>query len=576
MFSDKKLGEIEEKRRQWEETTYRAAVGKFRASPEENRFYTPLDVRQYDFLEKVGFPGEYPFTAGEYAAKSPGSPEIEDKERVLTQATLYYSGYGTAEDTRDYYLQMQSMGQKVGPSLAFDLPTQLGLDSDDPLALGEVGRTGVAIDSLRDVEVLYDAFTGQLDLDRIASSWTINAPASILTAMYVALAKKRSIPLEKLRGTPQNDILKEYIARGTYIFPPRAAMRLTRDMMVYLTEHMPLFNLMTVAMSHVQSAGANPEEAIGIVISNGIAYVQTGIEAGLDVDVFVKRLPFLSGAISTMDVYRGIAGARAFRRIWAKVMKERFGAKDPRSWIPRGHWGVGVSGSVMVPQRCLNNLTRAVIAGVADAMAGGRITMTCFDEPLELGHSLEARQLNYDAERIIRYEAKLLDVMDPWAGSYFMEALTDEVEEKALKIIDDIDKMGGAVAAVEAGHQFRICARSAYERHRQVFDGERIVVGVNRFTGPHEIDVPVVRHHPYDAGRRENAEERQLVTVREVKRNRDNAVVERCLKAVEEAARDEKANLMPAFIDAVEAYATIGELCGRLTKVFGSYRGPTL
>jgi len=576
IFSQEKLKDIEEKRREWEKGTYQAALDRMHAAREENRFYTPLDIKDYDFLEKEGFPGQYPFTAGEYAAKSPGSPEIEDSERLLTQATLYYSGYGTPEDTRDYYKQMQAMDQRVGPNLAFDLPTQLGLDSDNPVALGEIGRTGVAIDSLRDMEVVYEAFVNNLDLDKIASSWTINAPASIITAMYAVLAKKRGIPLSKLRGTPQNDILKEYIARGTYIFPPRPAMRLTRDMMVYLTKHMPLFNIMTIAMSHIQSAGADSEGLVGIVISNGIAYVQMGIDAGLDVDVFVKRLPFLTAACTTVEIYREIARARAFRRMWAKVMKERFGAKDPRSCMPRGAWGVGVSGSAMVPQRCLNNLTRAVIIGVADAMAGGRATMTCYDEPLELGHSLEARQLNYDAERIIRYEAKLLDVMDPWAGSYFMEALTDEVEAKAWKIIHEIDKMGGAVAAVEAGYQYRVCARGAYERHRKIFNGERIMVGVNRFVGPHELDVPINRHHPYDAMRRENAEERQIANLKELKRNRNNKNIEVNLKRLEEAARDETANLMPLLIEAVEEYATLGEICSSLIKVFGTYRGPGL
>jgi methylmalonyl-CoA mutase N-terminal domain/subunit len=262
--------------------------------------------------------------------------------------------------------------------------------------------------------------------------------------------------------------------------------------------------------------------------------------------------------------------------MWAKVMKERFGAKDPRSCMPRGAWGVGISGSAMVPQRCLNNLTRAVIIGVADAMAGGRATMTCYDEPLELGHSLEARQLNYDAERIIRYEAKLLDVMDPWAGSYFMEALTDEVEAKAWKIIHEIDKMGGAVAAVEAGYQYRVCARGAYERHRKIFNGERIMVGVNRFVGPHELDVAITRHHPYDATRRENAEERQIANLKELKMNRNNENVEANLKRLEEAARDETANLMPLLIEAVEAYATLGEICSSLIKVFGTYRGSSL
>jgi methylmalonyl-CoA mutase N-terminal domain/subunit len=574
-FSPEELREIEEGRRAWEESTYRTSLERLGESKDENRFYTPLDIKDFNFVEKVGFPGQPPYTAGEYAVKMPGSPEIEEKAS-LTQSTFYYSGYGTPEDTRDYYKQMQAIGQRVGPNLAFDLPTQLGLDSDNPLAVGEVGRTGVVIDSLRDMEVVYEVFVNDLDLDKIASSWTINAPASIITAMYIVLAKKRGIPLNKLRGTPQNDILKEYIARGTYIFPPKPAMRLTRDMMVYLTKNMPLFNLMTVAMSHIESAGVKPEELVGIVISNGIAYVQTGIEAGLDVDVFVKRLPFLAGAPTTVEIYKEIARARAFRRIWAKVMKERFGAKDPRSCMPRGAWGLGVSGSAMVPQRCLNNLTRSVIIGVADAMAGGRVMLTCYDEPLELGHSLEGRQLNYDAERIIRYEARLLDVRDPWAGSYFMEALTDEVESKALEIIHEIDKMGGAVAAVEAGYQYQICARSSYEQYKKIFNGERIIVGVNRFVGPHELDVTIERHHPYDATRRENAEERQLASLGEVKRNRSNEKVQATLKRLEEAAKDEAVNLMPLLVESVEEYATLGEICGTLGKVFGKYGGTRL
>ena len=577
-----KLDEIERRRKNWEETILKPAMARLGQKEASTKFYAPLDVKDHDFLENVGFPGEYPFTAGIYPTRVGGRPSIGGAQYGEVAPTLVragrYAGYGTAEDTRDYYKVMVSRGQEVGPNLAFDLPTQCGYDSDDPRAVGEVGMTGVAVSTLRDFEVIYEAFTGDMDLDKIATNWTINAPANVIIAMYVALAEKRGIPPSKLRGTPQNDILKEYVARGTYIFPPKHGMRMMRDSIVYCTKNMPLFNWTGCGAAHLRWAGGTGVQVAALSLCIGAAYVQLGINAGLNVDDLVLRMTFLQPIGGGREFFKEIALARAIRRMWAEMMRERFGTKNPRSWIMRASSWATKAEQYTTKQRPLNNLIRGVIGGVMSCLSGGTPAnglMMPYDEPLGLGHSEEGWQLNLDASRIIQYESKLTEVMDPLAGSYYVEALTDETEEEIWKVVKDIEVRGGIVAAIEQGYIHNMLARSAYGWQRGVENGENTIVGENEFTDKGEIEVITGRRlesHLYDVDKMATAEERQLDNLAKVKRERNNNEVQACLKRLKEAAQDDSANLMPSILDAVKAYASIGEICGALREVFGEYQ----
>ena len=574
MFNKERMADIQRKRREWEQGTLRRSLERFGLNENPTTVYTPADVQGFDFLEKVGFPGEYPFTAGIHPFSVPGA---SGSGYFVSGGGLVragdYSGYGRAEDTRDFYQYMTAHHRVGGPNIAFDLPTQCGYDSDDPVARGEVGKAGVAVDTLRDFEVIYEAFTGENDLDNIASNFTINAPANIIIAMYIALAGKRGIPLYKLRGTPQNDILKEFVARGTYIFSPKPSMRMIRDTITYCTRHMPRMNTISICGYHMREAGATASQVLGFTMSNAIAYVQLGIEAGLDVDLFVPRFSFLNFG-GSMDFFREIALNRAARRMWAKIMRQRFGAQNPRSWILRVNTAAHIGNVSTTVQRPLNNLARSVIGGIASALSGGGGDVRPrYDEPLGLGHSIEAYQLQADARRILEFECKLCEVIDPLAGSYYVEALTDEVEEEAWEFIHRIDAMGGAVAAIESGYMQREIARSAYEYQKGIEAGERVIVGVNRFIGEGELEVLPSRvvEHPYDPVKRAQAEERQIANLARVKRERDNEVVNGTLRQLKEAAWDEEVNLIPPILEAVKAYATIGEICSVLREVFGEY-----
>ncbi len=561
---------IENAKREWEEGPLRQMLARYGVKAAPDRFYSPLDIKDRHFLEKVGFPGQFPFTAG----ICPSSIGLGEFYRLGP-----YSGYGTPEDCRDYYRHMASIGRRDSPYLAFDLPTQVGYDSDDPMARGEVGRVGVAVDTLRDFEVIYEAFTGDADLDKIGGDWVINAPANIILAMYIALAEKRGIPLTKLRGSPQNDILKEYVSRGLYIFPPRPSMRMVRDTITYCIRHLPLFIPIWISGGHhPRHSGATPAQALAFAFSFAIAYAQLGIDAGLDVDEFLPRFYFL-GFAGSIEFFKEIALHRAKRRMWAKIARDRLKAKNPASWVMHGGDRAGTGSIATTVQRPLNNLTRGVIGGVACALSGGYLGNRGggypYDEPLGLGHSLEAQQLTKDAGRIIEFEARLTDVVDPFAGSYFMEALTDEIEAEAWDIIGKIDAMGGAVAAIENGYIEREIAKSAYQWQREIESGERAVVGVNKFTGEEELEVTTNRlvPHPYDPERIAGAEERQIANLVKVKSERDNQRVVSTLRQVREGARDENVNLMPVILEAVKAYATLGEICGVLREVFGEYQG---
>ena len=570
MFDKDRLAEIERRRKKWEEGTLKQALERLGMTESPRKLYTPLDIKDFDFLEKVGFPGEYPFTADVYATPALAVAMGGAAPTRLVRAGMY-SGYGTAEDTRDYY---KSSGRVGGPNIAFDLPTQCGYDSDSPMARGEVGKVGVAVDTLRDFEVIYENFVGNNDLDRIASNFTINAPCNIILAMYIALAEKREIPPAKLRGTPQNDILKEFVARGTYIFPPRPSMRMIRDTITYCTEHLPLMNTISICGYHMREAGATGPQVLAYTFSNAIAYVQLAIDAGLDVDVFLPRFTFLNFG-GSMELFKEIAVNRAGRRMWAKIVRERFGSKNPRCWILRQVAAGGSGEATKTVQRPLNNFTRAVLGGVASALSGGvPFTGFPYDEPLGLGHSLEGWQLNVDAMRIMTLEAKLCEVTDPLAGSYYVESLTDQVEEEAWREIEKIDAMGGAAAAIEKGYMQREITKSAYQFQRALETGERVIVGVNQFTGEQELEVLPSRlvEHPYDPQKRAAAEEKQKANLAGVKRERDNESVQACLNRLDEAARDEEVNLIPPILEAVKAYATLGEMCHVLRGVFGEYQ----
>ncbi|MCD6153973.1 MAG: methylmalonyl-CoA mutase [Syntrophobacterales bacterium] len=565
--------------KEWNDKVVKPALKRFNLEANPQKFYTPRDVKNFDFLEKVGFPGSYPYTAGSYAflplqAGQKGGGHIPSGPGMKRAGR--YSGFGTSEDYRDYHKQMQAMGAKGGPNIAFDLPTQCGYDSDSDQASGEVGKVGVCVDTLRDFETIYEAFTGENDIDRIASNFTINAPANIIIAMYVALAEKRGIPMEKLRATPQNDILKEYIGRGTYIFPPEHSMRMVRDSIVFFTKYLPHVNINSIGGYHMREAGCTRNQDLAFSMANAAAYFQLGIDAGLDIDSFAPKFTFNSFG-GSMEFYDEVAFQRAARRMWAKLLKNRFGAKNPRSMLIRLPMGANMGFSNTTIQRPLNNLTRSVVGAMAAAMSGSAPNaQPPFDEALGLGWSMEAIQLSEDAGRILQLEAKLCDVADPFAGSYFMEALTDEIEEAAWEGLNKIDSLGGAAAAIE--YMRGEVAKSAYERQQRIEAGEDLIIGVNCYTGDNEIEVSVNRsvEHPYDATKREMAEQHQLARLAEVKRTRNSKDVTRHLGELESAAKNEETNLLPIIIECVKSYATIQEICDVLRNIFGEYKASSI
>jgi methylmalonyl-CoA mutase N-terminal domain/subunit len=573
------MHDIDVARAAWESETLGPVLRRFGLDAPPDRFYGPDDVPDLDFLRDIGFPGEFPFTAGTYPTDSAASGGRGTggipQGRGLVRAGRY-SGYGAPEDTAEYYRSMIGLGQTAGPNLAFDLPTQCGYDSDAPLAIGEVGRTGVAVDSMDDFRTIYAPFTGTVEIDRVASNWTINAPAIVIVAMYYLLAQERGVDTQRLRATPQNDILKEFIARGTYIFPPRPSLRLVRDVFLFATEHLPAMNLVSAGGYHMREAGATREQDLGFSMANAIAYLETGVAAGIDIDVLAPRVSFNAFG-GSLELFREVAFQRAARRMWAGIVRDRFGARNPRSWLLRQPNGAHMGFYNATVSRPLNNLTRAVIGGVASALSGyAPVVEPPFDEALGLGWSREGMQLSEDAARILMYEARLTDVRDPLAGSYYVEALTTESEAAARAVVDDITEQGGAVAAIESGYMPDAVARSAVERARALESGQRLVVGVNAFTGPEEITVEVRQTaHPYDAERLARAEARQTAKLQALRRRRDGTGLVRALSELEQAAGDDEIPLVPAVIDCLRADATLGEICDALREVFGEYRSTT-
>ncbi len=574
------LKKLQEQKEKWEENVLKKRAERFTIPQSPTRFYTPLDIEEFEFSEKVGFPGQYPYTAGSTpfdfwrayareAALSGYRPEWGGAGGVGK-----YGGFGTAEDYRDYLLRMQAMGRTGGPNMAFDLVTQCGYDSDSPFADGEVGRVGVAIDTFRDFETIYEPYTGALEIDKVPSNFTINAPAAVIIAMYAVLAEKRGISPGVLRGTPQNDILKEFIARGTFIFPPGPSMRLFRDTCVFCTTHMPRFNVNSMGGYHIREAGATRVQDLAFSMANAAAYIQAGVDGGLAVDAFAPKFTFNAFG-GSMEIYHEIAFQRAARRIYARMMKERFHANHPKSMQIRQPITAHIGCSSTTLQRPLNNLPRGVVGGIAAGMSGGMPgVFPPFDEPLGLGHSQEAVQLQLDATRILIYEAKVADVNDPWAGSCFMESLTDEIESQAEAEMEKIEGMGGAVAAIENGYMQKAIAKSAYQRQKDIESREELVVSVNCFTGENEINVSVNREveATYDPERMKSAERRQVEKLAQLKRKRDGTVVLSLLSALRDRAKDESVNLMPDICECVKNDVSLQEICDTLRDVFGEFQ----
>lgn len=522
-----------------------AAKNPERQNLAHNRLYTPLDLEGFDYERDLGFPGEYPFTRGVQPTMYRG--------RFWTMRM--YAGFSTAEESNKRYRYLLESGG-TGLSCAFDLPTQIGYDSDDPIAEGEIGKVGVAIDTLKDMEILFD----QIDLGKVSTSMTINAPAMILLAMYIAVAEKQGVSADKLNGTIQNDILKEYAARGTYIFPPKPSMRLITNIFEYCSQNVPQWNTISISGYHIREAGSTAAQEIAFTIADGIAYVDAAIKAGMNVDDFAGRLSFFWNAHN--NVLEEVAKFRASRRVWAKVMKERFGAQSPKSWMLRVH--TQTAGSMLTAQQPDNNIIRVALQTAAAVMGGTQSLHTnSRDEALALPTEDSVR-IALRTQQIVAYESGLADVVDPLGGSYYVEALTDKIEKECWDYIKKIDELGGATAAIEKGYIQKEIQESAYRWQMEVENKQRIIVGVNQFQIKEKTPEGLLR---VDA----SVGEFQKNKLAKVKAGRDNAAVKEALAKLEAAAKDENTNLFPFVLAAVKTYASLGEICGVLRKVFGEY-----
>jgi methylmalonyl-CoA mutase N-terminal domain/subunit len=550
--------DLKHRKDEWEQTTLNKTLSKF---PERkdyfttssdlplDRFYVPDDAHADadHYMEQLGFPGEYPFTRGVQPTMYRG--------RLWTMRQ--YAGYATAEETNARYRFLLDAGQ-TGLSVAFDLPTQIGYDSDDPMALGEVGKVGVSIPTKRDMARLFEG----IPLDRVSTSMTINAPAAILLAMVIAVGKEQGVDPKKLRGTVQNDILKEYIARGTYIFPPKPSMRLITDLFAYCAQEVPHWNTISISGYHIREAGSTAVQEVAFTLANGIAYVQAALDAGLGVDDFAPQLSFFFNAHN--NFLEEVAKFRAARRLWARIMRERFGALDPKSWSLKFHTQTG--GSTLTAQQPDNNVVRVTLQALAAVLGGTQSLHTnSSDEALALPTEA-AVQVALRTQQIIAHESGVADTIDPLAGSYLIEHLTDEIERHACDYIERIDAMGGALRAIEVGFVQGEINDAAYAYQRAVESGDQVVVGVNQFTtdGDESAGREILRVDPAI----EAAQRAKLAALRA---ERDHDRVRDLLGHLDTAARGTD-NLMPLFVMCVEADVTLGEICGVLRGVFGEYR----
>ncbi len=541
-------------RDRWRETTRakaRAAAPERRsrfstASDIEVRdLYTPADISELDEDRDLGRPGEFPFTRGVQATMY--------RSRLWTMRQ--YAGFASAEETNRRFRYLLEQGQ-TGLSVAFDLPTQMGFDSDAPEAEGEVGRVGVPIDSLADMEVLLEG----LPLGEVSTSMTINATAPILLALYVSVAERKGVERSRISGTTQNDILKEYIARGTYIYPPRPSMRLVTDVFEFCARELPRWNTISISGYHMREAGATAAQELAFTLADATAYVEAAVDRGLDVDEFAGRLSFFFAAWS--ELFEEVAKFRAARRMWARIVRDHFGASNPRSMLCRFH--VQTAGSSLTAQSIDNNVVRTTIQALAAVLGGAQSLHTnSRDEALALPTE-EAARLALRTQQILAYEAGVTETPDPLAGSYFVETLTNELEAAAQAYLDEIAAMGGTLAAIESGFQQRQIQEAAYRVQQEIESGDQIVVGVNRFRDETTATPPLQRIDP-------EVERRQVESVRRVRAERDPAAWERALARLEEAARGDE-NVMPALLEAVAAYATVGEISDRLRTAWGTHR----
>lgn len=547
-----------EKKAVWEEKVLNKSLAKAPESRETfrtgsgdviNRLYTPEDVENIDYDSEIGYPGQYPFTRGYQPTMYRG--------RHWTMRM--YAGFATAEESNERYKFLVDQGS-TGLSVAFDLPTQIGYDSDHSLAEGEVGKVGVAIDSLKDMEILFDG----IPLDKVSTSMTINAPASVLLAMYIAVAEKQGVSADKLRGTIQNDILKEYIARGTYIFPTEPSMRLITNIFEYCSKEVPLWNTISISGYHIREAGSTAAQEVGFTLADGIAYVEAAIKAGLDVDTFAPRLSFFFNAHN--DLLEEISKYRAARRLWAKIMKERFGAKKEKSMMLKFHTQTG--GCTLTAQQPDNNIVRVAIQTLAAVLGGTQSLHTnSRDEALALP-TTESVQIALRTQQIVAYESGVTNTVDPLAGSYYIEAKTKQIEDEAMEYISKIDELGGAPRAIDLGFIQKEITDSAYKYQMEIESLDRIVVGMNKFQVEEAAPKGLLRVDPIVG-------EMQKKKISDVKASRNNEAVKEALEALKKACEGTD-NVMPFILTAVKEYATLGEICGVMREVFGEYEQAVL
>ena len=543
---------------EWRETTLQRALerGRLRQETCETTSHIEQDVayfgedlkaRDWDERERLGFPGEYPFTRGVQPTMYRG--------RLWTMRQ--YAGYASAEESNARYRYLLERGQ-TGLSVAFDLPTQMGYDPDHPMAEGEVGKVGVSIASLEDMQQLFEG----IPLDKVTTSMTINSTAAILLALYIAVAKQQGLAPRAVNGTIQNDILKEYIARGTYIYPPRASLRLITDTFAYCASEVPQWNMISISGYHMREAGATAVQEVAFTLANGIEYVNAALRAGLETDSFGPRLAFFFD--SHNNLLEEVAKFRAARRMWAKIMRERFSARDPRSWMLRFH--TQTAGVTLQAQQIDNNVVRVTVQALAAVLGGTQSLHTnAKDEALALP-TAETAELALRTQQVLAYESGVADVVDPLAGSYYVESLTDDIERRAWEYIQRIDERGGALQAVESGYIQAEITEAAYEYQRQVEHGERIIVGTNRFQSTQaEPSTEILRVDP-------SVRQRQCERLRALRARRDNERCVRVLERLQAAAANERENVLPLILEAVEAYCTLGEISDAFRAVWGEAR----
>lgn len=558
MTKPQDLKSLEKEKEKWEKKTVKKSLTRFKERKDQfltnsnipvERVYTPIEVQGLNYLQDLAFPGDYPYTRGVYPTMY--------RARLWTMRQ--YAGFGTAEQTNQRFRYLLEQGQ-TGLSVAFDFPTQIGLDCDHDLALGEVGKVGVSVGTLKEMELLFE----KIPLDKVTTSMTINAPAAVLLVMYVATAQKQGISPEILGGTIQNDVLKEYVARGMYIYPPGPSMKLVTDIFEYCSKHMPAWNTISISGYHIREAGATATQEVAFTLANGIAYVQKAINRGLNLDKFSKRLSFFFACHS--NFLEEVAKFRAARRLWARIMRDRFGAEKPSSWQLRFH--TQTSGVALTAQQPHNNIVRVALQALAAVLGGTQSLHTnSFDEAYALP-SQKAATIALRTQQIIAYESGVADTVDPVAGSYYIETLTNRIEDDALNYIEKIDQQGGAVNAIEKGYIQREIVESAYKYQREVEKKDRLVVGVNEFK-TEEVPIKLFRID-------QAVEKKVIDRLNRVKRERNNRKVREALTKLRRAAEDETENLVHPILDAAKEYATVGEICNVLREIYGEYKPLTI